>query len=411
MAIVRKLEKKPQDDFTPPKKVRKVDRHAGHDESNWLISYADMMTLLCVFYIMMFSMSKINTAEFEKVKKEVSEHFGTKYESPTADLGKFINNVITETGVTKEAIMTSDGVSVSIAFHSTLFFDTMSAEISKAGKEVIFKVAAGLAEQQKKSGKNYKIVVEGHTDSQPIVGGPFPSNWELSGSRATRVVRLFLEKNFAPENLLAIGYADTQPIVPSRNSDGTWNEANLAKNRRVVLRVLMPEVDSIPWRVKGTDSTPDKTKPASPVTPVKDLKSTTAVVAPPTVAPVVAKAALPVAPSVVAVPAKPVEAKSVIAPVAPVIPTKPAAIAPVVPIAPPPAVKPVVVAPISPPAAKAVVVPPPVVTPKAPVAAAAKPSSADAMTDAISNQPSAPGAQGVRIKSSSSSTPPSRFGN
>ena len=250
MAIIRKLEDRKEDEFVPPKRIKKHDRFQ-HDDSNWLISYADMMTLLCVFYIMLFRMSKINTVEFEKMKKQMAEHFGTKYESPTDSLGKFINNVLVEAGVAKDATMTSDGISVSIAFHSTLFFDTMSAEISEAGKKILDKLIQGLSEQQKKNGKNYKIVVEGHTDSQPIVGGPFPSNWELSSSRATRVVRLFLEKSFLPENLLAIGFADTQPVVTSRNPDGTWNEPNLAKNRRVVLRVLMPDVDSIPWKVKA----------------------------------------------------------------------------------------------------------------------------------------------------------------
>ena len=49
--------------------------------------------------------------------------------------------------------------------------------------------------------------------------------------------------------MLAIGYADTQPVAQSRNPDGTWNTENLAKNRRVVLRVLMPDVENIPWKV------------------------------------------------------------------------------------------------------------------------------------------------------------------
>ena len=114
----------------------------------------------------------------------------------------------------------------------------------------------GLSEQQKKNGKNYKIVVEGHTDSQPIFSGPFPSNWELSSSRATRVVRLFLDQGYLPQNLLAIGYADTQPVAESKKTDGSWDEENLAKNRRVVLRVLLPEVDSIPWKADPKPSAP-----------------------------------------------------------------------------------------------------------------------------------------------------------
>jgi len=267
MANVRKFEK-PQEQNT----LYIIDKKKGHEEhsdSNWIISYADMMTLLCIFFIMLYSMAnKADTPMFEKMKKEVAEHFGTKYEAPTAELGKFVNNVLIETGVQKDAMMSNDGLTVSVAFHSTMFFDSLSAEISPAGKEIIEKIATRLYDYQLKNGKKYKIVIEGHTDSQPVMGGTFPSNWELSSARATRVVRLFLDKKFDPQNLLAIGYADTQPVAPSRNADGTWNIENLAKNRRVVLRVLMPEADNVPWKVidgKSTGSLESNTT-STPVT-------------------------------------------------------------------------------------------------------------------------------------------------
>src|SRR5450759_4826132 len=169
MAVIRKLEKPPQEQNTLYI-IDKKRRNEEHNDSNWIVSYADMMTLLCIFFIMLFSMSKINTPEFEAMKKQMAEHFGTKYESPSADLGKFVNNVLIETGVAKDATMTSDGLSVSVAFHSTMLFDSLSAEISPAGKEIIEKVAARLYEHQNTKGKKYKIVVEGHTDSQPIIG-------------------------------------------------------------------------------------------------------------------------------------------------------------------------------------------------------------------------------------------------
>src|SRR3712207_9008787 len=59
--------------------------------------------------------------------------------------------------------------------------------------------------------RSHKIVVEGHTDSRPIISGIYPSNWELSGARAARVVRIFLEQGFPADLLTAIGYADTRP--------------------------------------------------------------------------------------------------------------------------------------------------------------------------------------------------------
>lgn len=259
MAIIRKLQeqKDPEINYAkdPPK-----PKDTGHNESNWLISYADMMTLLCVFYIMLFSMSKINTPEFEKVKKEVAEQVGAQYVSPTEDLAKNVDQLLKQSGVNdSQATVTTDGVSVSIAFRSTLFFQTMSAEILDEGKEVLKKVISGISKDKNGNNPGYKVVIEGHTDPQPIVGGLFPSNWELSSARATRVVRLFLEQGFDAKNLLAIGYADTHPVVESRNADGTWNEESLAKNRRVVLRVMLPQSDAIPW-AKDDSQVPEVTR-------------------------------------------------------------------------------------------------------------------------------------------------------
>jgi chemotaxis protein MotB len=223
----------------------------GHDESNWLVSYADMMTLLCGFFIMLFSMAKLDDPKYEKVKEEVAKQFGGKYEAPPIEkMGKELSSTATqifkEAGVEKSVALKTDPSGLTIAFQSTLFFDSLSAEVKPEGRAVIDKVIASIAAQQNKDQKNYKIVVEGHTDARPITGGAFPSNWELSGARASRVVRLFLDKGFAPDHLTSIGYADTRPVAESRYANGTWCEENLGKNRRVVLRIMEPQADSKP---------------------------------------------------------------------------------------------------------------------------------------------------------------------
>ncbi len=265
MAVLRQLKKQEGDELIPPVRPVEKKRHAEHDEGNWLISYADMMTLLCVFFILLFSMAKMNPNELEEAKKNVVEKIGGKYTSPTEDLGRFLNNVLNEAGVNKDATLSSDGNSVTIAFQSTLFFGSLSAEVSSEGDQVLKKLIASIHAREAQLGKQFKIVVEGHTDSQPIVAGIYPTNWELSSARATRVVRLFLEQDFKPENLLAIGYADTQPVAESKNPDGSWNMENLGKNRRVVLRVLLPDVEQIPWRMSNQPVPPAETTAPAPV--------------------------------------------------------------------------------------------------------------------------------------------------
>jgi chemotaxis protein MotB len=234
-------------------KLRPVEApkpQASHDESNWLVSYADMMTLLCGFFVMLFSMANMDQQKYQKAAEAISQQFGGEYHAPADPVDetkKFVTQVLQEQGVDKETTVRTSPSGVALVFHSTLFFDTLSADIKPQGQEVMLKLIQSVKSMQDKSNKKYKIVVEGHTDNRPITAGPFPSNWELSGARASRVVRMFLENGFAADHLTAIGYGETRPEFPSRFPNGTWNEESLAKNRRVVLRILEPHIDSIPY--------------------------------------------------------------------------------------------------------------------------------------------------------------------
>lgn len=228
-------------------KGKKPKIELRHDDGNWLVSYADMMTLLCVFFIMLFSMARLNAPEYERIRVEMAKQYNQDAEIPTDDMAKFVTQVLQEAGLEKKVMIESDPLGVSVIFHSTVFFDTLSSEVNETGHEILNKLIGAIAERQKHDSREYKVVVEGHTDSRPIVGGDFPSNWELSSARASRVLRMFLDAGFSPLKLLAIGYGDTRPKVANRTPTGDWNEEGLAKNRRVVIRILQPIVDSIPW--------------------------------------------------------------------------------------------------------------------------------------------------------------------
>ena len=243
---------------------------ASHDESNWLISYADMMTLLCAFFIMLFSMAKLDDTKYEKAKEALSKQFNGKYEKPPAvELAREISTLIDELGIQKDAVVKAEPGSVSVAFRSTVFFETASADVRPQGQNVLGKLIEGVQKNEKRpGGKPYRVVIEGHTDSRPVTSGDFPSNWELSGARASRVVRMFLEKGFDSTRLTAIAFADTRPVAPSKGADGSWDETNLAKNRRVVIRVLDPGTETVSIAEPVTDTSAQKVAaPAKPVTP------------------------------------------------------------------------------------------------------------------------------------------------
>jgi chemotaxis protein MotB len=242
---------------------------APDDESNWLVSYADMMTLLCGFFIMLFSMAKLDDPKFEKVKEAVAEHFGGQYQSPSKDLSKWVTQILQDTPLKGEASVEEIEGGVAIVFRSQIFFETLSAEVTSAGKRVLGELAQALRERESFEKRPFRFVIEGHTDARPILAGNFPTNWELSSARASRVVRVFLDAGFDPRKMAALGYADTRPVQESRRPDGSWDELALAENRRVVVRVIH---DSEAQALSDLEETPGGRVPASPSDPSQELE-------------------------------------------------------------------------------------------------------------------------------------------
>jgi chemotaxis protein MotB len=251
---------------------------AGHDdEGNWLVSYADMMTLLCGFFILLFSMSKVDQPQYEKVKESVARTFKGEYRNENQEIAKDLAHLVHEAGVDKEAQVRVDSAGVSVIFKSTAFFETLSSDIKPEGQKVLTQLMIGIETRQKLENKKYKVIVEGHTDSRPVLGGAYPSNWELSGARASQVVRKFIDRGFAPNHLVAIGYADTMPEIQDRapsSADGKplTAEEVLAKNRRVVIRILDGKSDYIPLPISvNTAVETANFSPLPSVVPIKEL--------------------------------------------------------------------------------------------------------------------------------------------
>lgn len=232
-------------------KEKKIPRRKNadqHDESNWLVSYADMMTLLCGFFIMLFSLAKLDEPKYEAMKEAVAKQFGGAYKSPTSEMTQFVTEIVQESGLKNLAVIRSDPYGVSIQFESTLFFDSLSADIRPQGRIALNRLIEKIAKNQIKELKEYPILIEGHTDNKPILSGIYPSNWELSAARAARVARIFIEHGFNPAKISATGMADSRPeIKQTRTLAGAWDETALAKNRRVVIQIFRPDVDPTPY--------------------------------------------------------------------------------------------------------------------------------------------------------------------
>lgn len=225
----------------------------GGGSSRWLLTYADMITLLMAFFILMYSMSVLNLSRFREVAVSIRGGFGGVTEGcgqsvladsghsgskPTAidDTGvpwqamRDIERFVKEEHLEKSVKMRLDerGLIISLVTDKVIF-RRGEADLSPATIRIIDRISDTL-----KSVPN-RIQIEGHTCDLPIASR-YPSNWELSTARASTVVRYMIEvKKIPPERLSASGYADSKPLVPNTN------ESNRASNRRVDIVLLKTE--------------------------------------------------------------------------------------------------------------------------------------------------------------------------
>ncbi|MBO9666356.1 MAG: OmpA family protein [Bdellovibrio sp.] len=214
------------------------DHGANHDESNWLVSYADMMTLLFGFFVLMYSLSRFDNTRFDLVRKEVAKYFGGTI--------KEISNVVEAEQKLKTILMGSGdmkGVEISkgndntllLKFDGEVLFDSGATELKEAAKPSLRKVVSALRTVPSVQ----KISVEGHTDADAIQSGVIKSNWELSSLRAGSVVRYFEESGLDSKVLAAVGYGSSRPLAPEKDAQGVELPKNKAINRRVMVEVKL----------------------------------------------------------------------------------------------------------------------------------------------------------------------------
>jgi chemotaxis protein MotB len=209
------------------------DVHYDDGDSNWIISYADMMTLLFSFFVLLSVFSTPNSAKMEKLRETASRSLGVKYEDPYGKLSESLRNVLRDFKLDKDVDLTTTTEGIEIVSKGTLFFDSGSVELLPVARDLVERIAKVLTTEA----RGFHVVVEGHSDDNPIACPRFPSNWELSSNRASTVVRLLETQGVRHENLRPVGLADTQPIVPNRDVAGMPIAENQARNRRVVIRI------------------------------------------------------------------------------------------------------------------------------------------------------------------------------
>jgi chemotaxis protein MotB len=197
-------------------------QHEEHDEL-WLVSYADLLTLLLGFFVLLIAASPMKLSRFEKMAASISG----KSEAPLVDLKEKVDALVAENRLGDRVITREDAEGLGIEFKDALLFDSGSADLRPEALEVMHKVATLVSALPDRP-----VIIEGHTDDVPVRGGRFRSNWELSSQRAINVLG-FLEQTGIPRERLSVkGLADTRPLSVAGTLD-----AQRAANRRVVIRV------------------------------------------------------------------------------------------------------------------------------------------------------------------------------
>ena len=224
----------------------------NEDEGDWLATYADAMTILMAFFVLLFAMSDVKDDDFSRVKAGIIEALaGTDQEvimnpSPAGGSGvvkdqshfemvtSFIVKRLDQMVVNGTLEIRNNSKGIIMELNSSALYPPGSSQILHNRKPMLNRIAKQLFELR---GTRHRVIVEGHTDDTPINTLRFPSNWELSTNRATEIVRYFISRGVPARSFKAAGYAHVKPKVPNRQRDGTPIPSNRAVNRRIVIRI------------------------------------------------------------------------------------------------------------------------------------------------------------------------------
>jgi chemotaxis protein MotB len=234
------------------------ETHENHER--WLISYADFITLLFAFFVVMYAVSVVNVGKYRVLSDALGDAFGGRGAASKLDTSAALadpealplSNIIARKRAEaakreRERLqllarklqsslaplinagrvrITQTNRGVTVEINASVLFDEGDAALAGNARETLQAVAGLLKDD------THAIEVEGHTDTTPISNAAFPSNWELSAVRASTVVRLFIDSGVPERRLAAIGRGANMPLA----SNG--DPAGRARNRRVAITVL-----------------------------------------------------------------------------------------------------------------------------------------------------------------------------
>ena len=229
--------------------MRRRKKNEESKSDRWLVTYSDLVTLLLCFFVLLFSFSEIDAQKFRTIissfqgakgvldggkaiynnqKTEISDE---DLEEDLEKLKELLEEYAESIGLGSEITLSTEERGLIIRFMDNVLFDSGKADLKPESILILKSVAEIL------NGEEFKdklIKVEGHTDTDPIINSSrFPTNWELSATRSTNVLRYLVESESIDGNRISSsGYSYYRPIAPNDTAE------NKAKNRRVDMVIL-----------------------------------------------------------------------------------------------------------------------------------------------------------------------------
>jgi chemotaxis protein MotB len=243
--------------YRDPPKTAVDEIIEDQDSRAWLVTFADLMMLILVFFVLLYSMSSLKVERFEAALRSIQASLGSpdvvyvvrevvkevEIESPPQTIEEAtgiapreekvvqeIERIIQDQDISEYVDVYRQGEKIIIQIRGTALFSSSEAQLNITAQPVFDEVMKVFERYPE-----YSINIRGHTDNLPIRSRRYPSNWELSTARAASVLRWFVERGIPPERMTASGYADYAPIAPNDSPE------NRAINRRVEF-VLEKEV-------------------------------------------------------------------------------------------------------------------------------------------------------------------------
>jgi len=213
-----------------PKPIQEAE-----EKEDWLITYADAITLLMAFFVMLLTFAEYDIPAFEEAAAAIKKNLsGQEATSPIQLLRIDVKNVVFNMQADQVVKVETDDKGIVIELASSAFYKPGAADIRDEALPVLEKMSQTLLAPRYLF---YTIEIEGHTDDDPISTPRYPSNWELSASRAAGIIRFLISQGFDATRMRATGYADTKPKAPNYTFDGAPIPENKTANRRVAIRV------------------------------------------------------------------------------------------------------------------------------------------------------------------------------